>query len=158
MLYPTPLLGERVADTFVGHFPDATMRSHRTCAPSLPGDKSSGFQISTIAPMTLESLVRKRVRDAGNRSQRINQWSLSERRAVVEDGWSNGCFSDPPAPVRVIGARSSASLPRIFSISSSRPNRPSVVGRQFPATYIWSTYIERICGVFVEMLNVDAGA
>ena len=85
--------------------------------------RSLGF--STPAPMTSESLARKRACETGNPSQRMNR-RCSPNRASMRWWWrmvrAIDVFPMPPAPMSAMGSRFSASL-TTFSISSSRPKQ-----------------------------------
>ena len=87
------------------------------------GTRSLG--LSTPAPMTSESLLRKWIRDVGNWSQRMNRRS-SPNRCLMRSWWrttnATDVFPIPPAPMRATGVRVSARS-MIVSISSSRPKQ-----------------------------------
>ena len=87
------------------------------------GVRSSGF--STLAPIALESRLRRWVRDAGNWSQRMNRRS-SPNRFLIRSWWRTAramdVFPIPPGPMRATGVRSSAK-PTTSSISSPRPKQ-----------------------------------
>ena len=83
--------------------------------------RSSGF--STPAPNTLESRARKWAREAGNLSQRMNRRFLPNR-PLIRLWWRTvraiDVFPIPPAPMRAMGSRFSASR----TTSSTRLSRP----------------------------------
>ena len=85
--------------------------------------RSSGFSMS--APITLESRPRKWVREAGNRSQRMNRRfppKLRLTRLLWSTFRATDVFPIPPAPIRATGVTFSARL-TILSISPSRPKQ-----------------------------------
>ena len=85
--------------------------------------RSSGF--STPAPTTLESRVRKWVREGENWSHRMNR-RLSPKRCLMRSWWRTVRATDvlpiPPGPMSATGVKFSA-RPTIFSIKSSRPQQ-----------------------------------